>query len=80
MSPSLVVHVKCMFFLGKDHVGGVQLVKGCIYVGNVQLRLQKGPAKGPTRMPQGWWRHCLAVLIDGPNDGQFVNQRPVGEV
>ena len=69
-----------VFVLGETHVGGIKIVKGFIYAGNFQLILLKGPAKGPTRRTQGWSRHCLGSVNDGPNDGQLVNQLPVGEV
>lgn len=37
--------------------------------------LQKAPQEGP----KAGWDTALAMSIDGPKDGQLVDQQPVGE-
>ena len=67
-----------VFVLGCTYVGGLKIFKVCIYIGNVHVRLLKGPTKGPTRRTQGWLRHYLgSVNRQNQTTATWLNNGPL---
>ncbi len=60
MRPSLFGRLAGVF--GKTYVERLKHVKVCLHVGNIKVRLLKGPTNVPTRTSKGWSRDCLGSV------------------